>query len=291
MTSRATSALGIESRFTPSSARSLGQAISRSPGHQHEPVVVVGDPHHERLHDRARLDAAGRGRLLERPHRPVPGHRVRQAERLGGRDRPGGVVVAHGCDRSERQRAVVADAARSASRREQRPGVRHERPGRVRQVRVELRAASSRHPRPPRRRRASPGRPRWSRSSARRSGWCRPRRPRGPAAAARRRRRRAPRRAPGRPTRRAPRRTRITPPAAASCCDGRPVLVGRAPVHVDPAGRVAHQHRGGRVQQVVPPYDGPLGSEPTTAPARSTRATISDMVPHPVKAAPRRLAP
>ena len=32
VTSRASSAGGIDSRFTPSSARSLGQAISRSPG-------------------------------------------------------------------------------------------------------------------------------------------------------------------------------------------------------------------------------------------------------------------
>jgi len=40
---------------------------------------------------------------------------------------------------------------------------------------------------------------------------------------------------------------------------GSPVLRGGAAVHVDPALRVAHEHRGGGVQQVLPAYDGPLG--------------------------------
>ena len=30
-------------------------------------------------------------------------------------------------------------------------------------------------------------------------------------------------------------------------------------MHVDPAGAVTDQHRGGGVHQVLPPYDGPLG--------------------------------
>ena len=89
---------------------------------------------------------------------------------------------------------------------QQRPGVRDERPRRVRQRPVELLEG---HPGTPDHlavRVHAPGRPRRSGSSARRSGSRRPRRPRVPAARARHRRRPAPRPAPAPRTRPGPRR-------------------------------------------------------------------------------------
>ena len=48
---RAVAASGIDSRLTPSSARSLGHEIVRSPGDQHEQEVVVAAAHDQRLDD------------------------------------------------------------------------------------------------------------------------------------------------------------------------------------------------------------------------------------------------
>ena len=87
MTAKAVSASGIDSRVTPSRARSFGQAIVRSPGHEHEQVVALAAAHDDRLDDVRRVDAAGARRLVEAADGTVPDDLVLQAEGGDGRQR------------------------------------------------------------------------------------------------------------------------------------------------------------------------------------------------------------
>src|SRR5699024_4932554 len=89
------------------------------PRHQHEQEVALPAPHHQRLDDVARGDAAGRGRLLEGAHAAVPGDLVLQSG-----DRQGIVraLFAHGPTIVSAPRAMAREPGRGVLGAARRPG-------------------------------------------------------------------------------------------------------------------------------------------------------------------------